>query len=54
MSHLNQIVFIMAFTVDIQFTFGCGTYDVSTLVRMIRHNICIIKMYSITGRKVIF
>ena len=54
MNHLNQIVFIMAFTVDIQFTFCCGTCDVSTLVRMIRHNICIIKMYSITGRKVIF
>ena len=44
MSHLNQVVFIMAFTVDIQFTFCCGPCDVSTLVRMTRHNICIVKM----------
>ena len=41
---LNQVVFIMAFTVGIQFTFRCGTCDVSTLVGMTRHNICIIKM----------
>ena len=44
MSHLNQVEFIMAFTVDIQFTFCCGTCDVSTLVRMTGHYICIIKM----------
>ena len=43
-SLLNQVVFIMAFTVGIQFTFCCGTCDVSTLVGMASHNICIIKM----------
>ena len=44
MSLLNQVVFIMAITVGIQFTFCCGTCNVSTLVGMTRHNICIIKM----------
>ena len=44
MSLLKQAEFIMVFTVGIQFTFCCGTCDVSTLVGMTRHNICIIKM----------
>ena len=44
MSLLNQVVFIMAFTVGIQLTLCCGTCDVSTLVGMTRHNIYIIKM----------
>ena len=43
-SLLNQVVFIMAFTVGIQFTFCCETCDVSTSVGMASHNICIIKM----------
>ena len=44
MSLLNQVVFIMAFTVGIQSTFCCGTCDVSTLVGMTRLNIYIIYM----------
>ena len=44
MSLLNQVVFIMAFTLCIQLTFCCGTCDVSFLVGMTRHNIYIIKM----------
>ena len=33
---------IWVFTADIQFTFCCDTCDVSTLVGMTMHNICII------------
>ena len=44
MSFLNQDVFIMAFNGGILLTFCCVTCDVSTLVGMTRHNICIIKM----------
>ena len=35
---------IGVFTVDILFTFCCGTCDVSTLVGMTLHNICITPM----------
>ena len=44
MSLLNQVVFIMAITDGILLTFAVLIYDVSTLVGMTRHNICIIKM----------
>ena len=36
---------IWAFTVDSQLIFCCGTCDVSTLVGMTMHNICIIPMF---------
>ena len=35
---------IGVFTVDVLFTFCCGTCVVSSLVRMTLHNICIIPM----------
>ena len=35
---------ICVFTVDILFTFCCETCDLSTLVGMTMHNICIIPM----------
>ena len=37
---------ICIFTVDIQVTVCCETCDVSTLVGMTIHNICIIPMFS--------
>ena len=38
---------IWVFTVDIQFTLCCETCDVSTVVGMTLHNVCIISMYAL-------